>query len=138
MNCAGIAPGDFILKENDTHDSSIFKRVVDVNVFGSFLCTSYAALNLKSTPLLGKERGVIINVSSIGNRYCIKGFSAYGASKGALDGMLLPVARELGRYKIRVMNIAPGLMDTPMNARITEEDRKILASLTLKGELGEA
>ena len=65
-------------------------------------------------PLEGKERGVIINTSSIYAKHAVIGSSSYGASKGGLEGMLLPVARELGRLKIRVVNIAPGGMDTPI------------------------
>ena len=87
-------------------------------------------------PLEGKERGVIINTSSIYAKHAVIGSSSYGASKGGLEGMLLPVARELGCLKIRVVNIAPGGMDTPILAPIPEEVLTVFRGLTLRGELG--
>ena len=138
VNCAGIAMGDSIIGENCPHDPAIFRKVLDVNLFGTFLSTTLAAYHLKKVPLEGKERGVIINLSSIASKYASVQFAGYGASKGALEGMLQPVARELGKHKIRLMNIAPGLMITPMNDGISQEDRELIASFTLKGDLGEA
>ena len=114
VNCAGTVGKDTMINERGTHDSDLFRKVVDVNLFGSFLCTTLAAWHLKNLPLDGKERGVIINIDSVIRRYGTFDLSAYSASKGGLHAMLLPIARELGRHKIRLMNIAPGLMKTPM------------------------
>ena len=127
-----------MIKEEGTFDTTIFKRIIDVNLFGSFLCTTMAAWYLKKAPIEGKERGLIINSSSIAARHSPPGFGAYSASKGGLEGMLLPIARELGQFKIRLMNIAPGLMITPMTASWPEEELKAGGVLAIRGELGEA
>ena len=136
VNCAGIFLGDTILNENGTHDTSVFKKVIDVNLFGSFLCSSLAAWHLQKVPLEEKERGVIINASSIFAKHSRIGAAAYGASKGGLEGMLLPFARELGRLKIRVVNIAPGAIDTPILDVFSEEVLNAQRALAIRGELG--
>ena len=87
---------------------NIYRRIMDTNLLGSFYCTKYAAWHLKDKPEIDDERGLIINVTSIGDKCGPVGEGAYAASKGALEGMLLPVARELGQYNIRVMNISAG------------------------------
>ena len=138
LNCAGILLHDTIIKEEGTFDAAIFKRVLDVNLFGSFLCTTMAARHLKKVPIEGKERGLIINSSSIAARMASTGYTAYSASKGGIEGMLLPIARELGQHKIRVMNIAPGLMITPMTEAIPQERKQVIGGLTTRGEFGEA
>ena len=114
VNCAGIGDPEFVLNESGTYSTAKFKRVIDINLFGSFLCTSVAAWHLKKLPLEGKERGLIINTSSIASKHGLVGQASYGASKGGIEGMLLPIARELGPHEIRLMNISPGVMRTPI------------------------
>ena len=72
----------------------------------------------------GEEKGVIIFVSSIAARDAQRGQIAYGASKGAIDAILLPMARDLGRHKIRVMAIAPGIFESPLALQMDEKNRK--------------
>ena len=112
--CAGtVQTQRMISSKGNLHPTPLFKRIINVNLIGTFLCAKYAAHHMKDLSAVGKERGVIITVSSNlgfdGNRY----FVAYSASKAAVMGMMLPMARDLGRYGIRVVSIAPGLIKTP-------------------------
>ena len=102
------------------------------------MCTTLAAWHLKKVALVDKERGLIINVSSRLASHGFPGVAAYSASKRAIEAMLLPVARELGQHKIRLLNIAPGLMKTAMSDVMPEEERQRVAALNMRGQLGEA
>lgn len=136
VNCAGIIHYENILNEEGIHSSENFKRVINVNVLGSFFSTKFAAWHMKNLELIGNERGVIINTSSIFAEHAPTGFAAYGASKGAIEGLLLPMARELGIYKIRLVNIAPGITLTPMVEPFGKETIDGTKPLAIRGELG--
>merc|ERR1712157_586254 len=116
VNCAGLGAAVTIIDKNlKPHKSSTFDFVVKLNIFGTFYGSAYGASAMaKTEPAEDGSRGVIINVSSIAGIEGQKGQLAYSASKGGVVGMTLPMARDLARYGIRVMTIAPGIMDTPM------------------------
>jgi NAD(P)-dependent dehydrogenase (short-subunit alcohol dehydrogenase family) len=115
VNCAGITAFAPILTEAGHHDLALFRRVVEINLIGTFNVTVLAAAAMAKTPPLGEgERGVVINTTSIGAFDGVAGTSAYAASKCGVAGLTLPAARDLAARGIRVMAIAPGMFDTPM------------------------
>lgn len=129
VNCAGIVRGEKILGKNGPHALASFSQVINVNLIGSFnLLRLAAAAIAESTANAEGERGVIINTASIAAFDGQIGQAAYAASKGAIASLTLPVARELARFGIRVMTIAPGIFETPMMAGMSEEVRAGLAA----------
>ena len=116
VNCAGIAPSAKVLGRDGLHDLAMFQKVLNINVTGSFNMIRFAAQLMSKYDLAAdeEERGVIVNTASVAAFDGQIGQSAYSASKGAIVGMTLPLARELAREAIRVMTIAPGIMETPM------------------------
>lgn len=113
INCAGIGYIEPTITNDGTHDYNKFMKVLNINLVGTFLCCKYAAFYIKDSPLdKDNERGVIINVASIAAMEGTQGQIAYSASKGGIIGMSMPMARDLGPYKIRVATIAPGPIDT--------------------------
>ena len=116
VNCAGIAPSAKVLGRDGIHDFAMFQKVLNINVNGTFNMIRFAAnLIAKYQLQVGEEeRGVIVNTASVAAFDGQIGQSAYAASKGAVVAMTLPLARELAREAIRVMTIAPGIMETPM------------------------
>jgi NAD(P)-dependent dehydrogenase (short-subunit alcohol dehydrogenase family) len=122
VNCAGIAPaiktvgGDFV-----PHPLDRFRQVIDVNLVGTFSVLSHFAARLAAAPLVGEERGIIINTASIAAFEGQIGHAAYSASKAGIVGLTLPVARELASSQIRIMTIAPGVFRTPIVARLSPE-----------------
>ncbi|MYL64172.1 SDR family NAD(P)-dependent oxidoreductase [Bacillus hwajinpoensis] len=130
VNCAGIGPPNKVLDRNlIPHDLTAFTNVISVNLIGTFnvirIASQYIAEN---TPSELGERGIIINTASIAAFDGQIGQAAYSASKGGIVAMTLPIARELARYGIRVMTIAPGLFETPMFDTLSEEVRQSLGS----------
>jgi NAD(P)-dependent dehydrogenase (short-subunit alcohol dehydrogenase family) len=114
VNCAGIATAEKVLGKNGPHTLDAFARTVTVNLVGSFNMIRLAADAMsKGEPNAAGERGVIINTASVAAYDGQIGQAAYAASKGGIVGMTLPVARELARFGIRVMTIAPGIFETP-------------------------
>jgi NAD(P)-dependent dehydrogenase (short-subunit alcohol dehydrogenase family) len=129
ISCAGVAPGERVLGKTGPHKLDSFRRTIDINVIGTFNTLRLAAAAMaNNTPSAEGERGVIINTASIAAWEGQIGQAAYGASKAAVVGMALPVARELARVGIRVVTIAPGIFDTPMLAAMSEEIRASLAA----------
>ncbi|MBZ9785654.1 SDR family NAD(P)-dependent oxidoreductase [Pseudomonas sp. REP124] len=129
VNCAGIVRGEKILGKNGPHALASFSQVINVNVIGSFNMLRLAsAVIAESEPDAGGERGVIINTASAAAYDGQIGQAAYAASKGAIVSLTLPAARELARFGIRVMTIAPGIFETPMMAGMTPEVRDSLAA----------
>jgi NAD(P)-dependent dehydrogenase (short-subunit alcohol dehydrogenase family) len=117
VNCAGIAPSERIARRNGTHSLESFTRTISINLVGTFNMLRLAAAEMMSNePLVGGERGVIINTASIAAFEGQIGQAAYAASKAGVVGLTLPAARELARSGIRVVTIAPGLFMTPMMA----------------------
>jgi len=127
VNCAGIAPpGKVLSKDGTPAPLENFSKIVTINLIGSYnMLSKFAALLAQADPV-GEERGVIINTASIAAFEGQIGQAAYGASKAGVVGMMLPVARELARYGIRVMTIAPGIFWTPMLASLPQEVRDSL------------
>ena len=129
VNCAGVVGGEKVLGRNGPHGLDSFSHIVAINLIGSFNMLRLAAEAMaESEPDAGGERGVIINTASIAAYDGQIGQAAYAASKGGVVAMTLPAARELARYGIRVMTIAPGIFETPMMAGMTEEVRASLAA----------
>lgn len=115
INCAGVAPAKKVLGKEGPHGLDDFVRVIQINLIGTFNMLRLAAQAISKTePNADGERGVIINTASVAAFDGQIGQAAYASSKGGVVAMTLPVARELARFGIRVMTIAPGLMETPM------------------------
>ncbi len=106
-----------------------FRKIVDINLVGTFNVLRLAAERIAKTELIGpngEERGVIVNTASVAAFDGQIGQAAYSASKGGVVGMTLPIARDLASKNIRVVTIAPGLFDTPLLASLPEEARASL------------
>ena len=129
VNCAGIAPGERVLGKSGPHRLDAFRRVVEINLVGTFNVLRLAAQAMEgNAPDAEGERGVIINTASIAAFDGQVGQAAYSASKAGVAGLTLPAARELARFGIRVMTVAPGIFETPMVAAFTPELRQALAA----------
>lgn len=133
INCAGIVHGRRMVNQQGIVPLAEWKRVIDINVMGTFNVMSQAAqAMMELEPVTdiynSQERGIIINTASIAAFEGQIGQTAYSASKAAIVGMTLPAARELASFGIRVMTIAPGLVDTPMFGQISTEARATLAA----------
>ena len=115
ISCAGVAPGEKVLGKEGPHALSTFTRGVMINLVGTFNAIRLVTEAMsKNTPNAEGERGVIINTASVAAFDGQIGQAAYSASKAGVVGMTLPIARELARFGIRVMTIAPGIFETPM------------------------
>jgi 3-hydroxyacyl-CoA dehydrogenase/3-hydroxy-2-methylbutyryl-CoA dehydrogenase len=133
VNCAGINPGHRIIARDGTlHPLELFRRTIDVNLVGTFDVIRHVASRMAANePGEDGERGLIVNVASIAGYEGQAGQAAYTASKGAIIALTLQLARDLARYGIRVMAIAPGMMDTAMAAAIDEPHRQALVDLSV-------
>lgn len=115
INCAGIGPPAKTIGKEGPHALDLFKKVVEVNLVGTFNVIRLAAWAMsQNSPNAEGERGVIINTASVAAFDGQMGQAAYSASKGGIVGMTLPIARDLARNGIRVVTIAPGLFQTPL------------------------
>jgi len=116
VNCAGIAPPAKVLdREGAPTPLDGFERIIRVNLIGTYnVLSQAAAVMARTNPDDAGARGVIVNTASVAAFDGQIGQPAYAASKGGVHAMTLPVARELARYGIRVVTIAPGIMETPM------------------------
>ncbi len=129
VNCAGIGPSMRILGKKGAHDLDLYNRVIQVNLIGSFTVLTLAAEAIAQTlPLEEGQRGVIINTASVAAFDGQIGQAAYSSSKAAIVGLTLPAARDLAQHGIRVNTIAPGVMETPMIATVSEEFRTALSA----------
>jgi NAD(P)-dependent dehydrogenase (short-subunit alcohol dehydrogenase family) len=129
VNCAGIVSGEKILGRDGVHGLASFVRTVGVNLVGTFNMIRFAAEAMsKGEPAASGERGVIVNTASVAAFEGQIGQAAYAASKGGVVSMTLPMARELARWGIRVMTIAPGIFETPMMLDMAQEVRDALGS----------
>ncbi|MAY85763.1 MAG: 3-hydroxyacyl-CoA dehydrogenase [Pseudooceanicola sp.] len=129
VNCAGIGPAAKVIDRSGlAYSLEAFNAVINVNLSGTFNVLSRFAAALHDAEPLGEERGVIINTASVAAFDGQIGQAAYSASKGGVVGMTLPIARELARYGIRVMTIAPGMFLTPMLETLSEEIRASLGA----------
>ena len=127
VNCAGVAPGERVVGRNGPHSLATFERAVRINLVGTFNVIRLAAARMTTQPALESgERGVIVNTSSVASFEGQIGQAAYAASKAGVNGMTLPIARELAKFGIRVVTIAPGIFDTPMLQGMSVEIRTSL------------
>jgi NAD(P)-dependent dehydrogenase (short-subunit alcohol dehydrogenase family) len=130
VNCAGIAPAEKVLGRNGPHSLEVFSRTVSVNLIGSFNMIRLAAEAMsKGEANAAGERGVIVSTASVAAYDGQIGQAAYAASKGGVVGMTLPIARELARFGIRVMTIAPGIFETPMLLGMPQEVQDALGKM---------
>jgi len=123
VNCAGTGNAIRVLSKDGVFPLNAFRKIVDINLVGTFNVLRLAAERIARTELVGEERGVIVNTASVAAFDGQIGQAAYSASKGGVVGMTLPIARDLASKNIRVVTIAPGLFDTPLLASLPEEAR---------------
>jgi NAD(P)-dependent dehydrogenase (short-subunit alcohol dehydrogenase family) len=129
VNCAGIGPSMRIVGKKGVHDLALYAKVVQVNLIGTFNVLALAAEAVAGTVADEQgQRGVIVNTASIAAYDGQIGQAAYASSKGGVVGLTLPAARDLAQYGIRVCTIAPGVVETPMLATVSEEFRAGLAA----------
>jgi len=115
VNCAGVAPAVKTVGKDGPHPLDVFQRTININLVGTFnMCRLAADAMSKTEGAEHGERGIMINTASVAAFDGQIGQAAYGASKAAVAGMTLPMARDLSRNGIRVMTIAPGIFETPM------------------------
>jgi NAD(P)-dependent dehydrogenase (short-subunit alcohol dehydrogenase family) len=130
VNCAGIGNAAKTLSKDGPFPLDAFKKVVEVNLIGTFNVLRLSAERIAKTEPIdsgkGPERGVIINTASVAAFEGQIGQAAYSASKGGVVGMTLPIARDLSRELIRVVTIAPGLFKTPLLGSLPEEAQQSL------------
>ncbi|CAM5374041.1 3-hydroxyacyl-CoA dehydrogenase [Thauera mechernichensis] len=130
VNCAGVAPAEKVVGREGAHALDSFARTVNINLVGTFNMLRLAAeVMSKSEPDAGGERGVIINTASVAAFDGQIGQAGYASSKAGVIGLTLPVARELSRFGIRVMAIAPGIMETPMLMGMPQEVQDALGKM---------
>ncbi|WP_420407084.1 SDR family NAD(P)-dependent oxidoreductase [Hoeflea sp.] len=139
INCAGIAPASRVVGREAPHDLDAFRKVIEVNLIGSFnMLRLFSDRASKLEPLADGERGVVISTASVAAFDGQIGQAAYSASKGGVHSMALPIARELARFGIRVMTIAPGIFATPMLLGMPQEVQDSLgASVPFPSRLGQ-
>jgi NAD(P)-dependent dehydrogenase (short-subunit alcohol dehydrogenase family) len=115
VNCAGVIGAGRVLGKSGPMAGEFFTKVIHINLIGTFLCDkAAAALMQHNPPGADGERGVLIHTSSVAAFEGQIGQVAYSATKAAVAGMTLPIARELARSGIRCVSIAPGIFHTPM------------------------
>jgi len=139
VNCAGVMHGSRVIGRNRLHGTEEFRRVVEINLVGTFnVCRSAAwSMQLNAADDNG-ERGVIVNTTSIAAWEGQIGQVAYAASKGGVASLTLPMAREFARFGIRVMAIAPGVFHTPAMDSLSEPAREhLVQSVPFPSRMGE-
>lgn len=129
IHCAGIVNAKRMVGKDGPMPLEEFSHVIEVNLIGTFNLMRLAAAAMTGLEPMGEsaERGIIINTASVAAFEGQIGQTAYSASKGGVVSLTLPAARELAQFGIRVVTIAPGLVDTPMFAKLTPEARASLA-----------
>ena len=140
VNSAGIAWSGVLVTSKGVLKNDMFNLIMNVNVLGTFNVCKYAAQQMMSQDIVNKQfgRGVIINVASVAGIEGQTGQTIYSASKGAIIGMTLPMARDLGRSQIRVNTIAPGVIHTPMSSHMNDRVRVAIEANVAFGRLGES
>jgi NAD(P)-dependent dehydrogenase (short-subunit alcohol dehydrogenase family) len=129
VNCAGIGPPAKVVgRDGSALPLKDFNTIIQVNLIGTFNVLSKFAARLHAADAVGEERGVIVNTASVAAFDGQIGQPAYAASKGGIVGMTLPIARELARYGIRVVTIAPGLFLTPLMGSLPKEAQDSLGA----------
>ena len=129
VQCAGILGAGRVVGKTGPHELALFKRVIEVNLIGTFNVLRLVAAAMSGNPPDEEgERGVIVNTASVAAFDGQIGQAAYSASKGGVASLTLPVARELARFGIRVVAIAPGVFETPMMAALPPDAQKSLGA----------
>jgi NAD(P)-dependent dehydrogenase (short-subunit alcohol dehydrogenase family) len=128
VNCAGIGNAIKTVGRNGVFPLADFRRVVEVNLIGSFNVLRLGAERISREELVGEERGVIVNTASVAAFDGQIGQAAYSASKGGIVGMTLPIARDLASLQIRVVTVAPGTFDTPLLGTLPDDVRASLGA----------
>lgn len=128
VNCAGVVIGEKTVGRDGPHDLGRYRRVIEINQIGTFNCIRLVAAAMAGNEPLDGERGAIVCTASVAAFDGQAGQAAYAASKAAVAGMTLPVARDLARNGIRVNTIAPGIFMTPMMASLPPEAQAQLAA----------
>ena len=139
ISCAGIGTAQRILPRDGALTIDAFARTLQVNLLGTYTVLSVAARAMSALPPVDEDgaRGVIINTASVAYQDGQIGQAAYAASKGGVASLTLPAARELARFGIRVMTIAPGLFETAMSAGLPPEVKASLeAGLPFPSRMG--
>ncbi|MGB0658965.1 MAG: SDR family NAD(P)-dependent oxidoreductase [Mangrovicoccus sp.] len=140
VNCAGIGTGERILPRDGALTVPGFERTLKINLLGTYVVMNIAARDMAKLDPLDEDgtRGVIINTASVAIEDGQIGQAAYSASKGGVAAMTLPAARELARYGIRVMAVAPGLFETAMSAGLPDDIRTaICANIPFPSRMGD-
>jgi len=127
--CAGVATPGRVLGRQGPLPLEAFRAVVEVNLVGTFNLLRLAAAAMAGNPLADEDRGVVVMTASVAAYEGQVGQAAYAASKGGVVALTLPAARELARHAVRVVTIAPGVMETPMLAGLPVETRTALEAL---------
>lgn len=141
VNCAGIGTAARILPRDGSLTIDSFEQALRVNLLGTYTVMNIAARAMAAAEPIGADnaRGVIINTASVAFEDGQIGQAAYAASKGGIVSMTLPAARELARFGIRVMAIAPGLFETSMSAGLPDDVRaEILKNIPYPSRMGDA
>ncbi|WP_321822469.1 MULTISPECIES: SDR family NAD(P)-dependent oxidoreductase [unclassified Burkholderia] len=131
VNCAGVATPGTTVRRSGAMPLNEFRRIIEINLIGTLNTIRCAAAHMISTALEqghDAENGVIINTSSIASTEGQMGQAAYSASKGGVSAITLPLARELGKFGVRVNAISPGVFETPMTTQLPEKSRKVVFS----------
>src|SRR5207249_10419435 len=129
INCAGVGPAKRIVGRDGPMPLADFERVININLIGTFNMMRLVAADMQSlSPLADGERGVIIMTASVAAFEGQIGQAAYSASKGGVAALTLPAARELARFGVRVVTIAPGVFETTMMQAAPDSVRQSLAN----------
>jgi NAD(P)-dependent dehydrogenase (short-subunit alcohol dehydrogenase family) len=128
VNCAGIGNAIRTVGKQGPFPLADFERIIRVNLLGTFNVLRLAAAAMAANDVAGEERGVIVNTASVAAFDGQIGQAAYSASKGAIVGMTLPIARDLAALKIRVVTIAPGTFETPLLGQLPQDVRDSLGA----------
>jgi len=128
VNCAGVGDPARTISKDGPLELDRFRRVIDINLIGTFNVTRLAAAAIAATEPVDGERGIIVNTASVAAFDGQIGQASYAASKGAIASMTLPLARDLSSRLIRVMAIAPGMFDTPILQGLSAPARESIAS----------
>jgi NAD(P)-dependent dehydrogenase (short-subunit alcohol dehydrogenase family) len=129
VNCAGVATPGRVISKRGILPLATFRTVIDINLVGTFNVLRLAAAAMIDNEPLDGDRGLVIMTASVAAFDGQIGQAAYAASKGGIVGLTLSVARDLADNAIRVMTIAPGVMETPMMAGLPGQTKSILEAL---------
>ena len=129
VNCAGIGTPGRIISKRGVLPLDDFRRVIDINLVGTFNVLRLAAVAMTGNEPNDGDRGIVVMTASVAAFDGQIGQAAYAASKGGIAALTLSAARDLADKAIRVMTIAPGVMETPMLAGLPEQARVLLEAL---------